>query len=222
MYVYNNLIILGTSHISIQSVKQVEKVIKKHKPGIIALELDKRRFQAIQSKSHKLSFKDIKFLGIKGFILNLLGAWAEKKLGKIVNTSPGSEMKKAIELAKENKLKIALIDQEIQITIKKLIKNIPAKEKLRFIKDLFFSPIKKKDIGFDLKNVPDQSTIIKLMKQVKKRYPAVYYILVEERNKIMAKNLNRLILQYPEEKVFAIVGAGHEKGIIGELKLIKN
>jgi pheromone shutdown protein TraB len=38
----------------------------------------------------------------------------------------------------------------------------------------------------------------------------------------MAKNLNKLILRYPEKKIFVIVGAGHEKGLIGELKLIKN
>lgn len=222
MYTYHNLIILGTSHIAEQSVKQVEQIIKKHNPRAIALELDKKRFQSLLSKNHKLSFKDIKLLGIRGFIINLIGAWAEKKLGKLVKTPPGSEMKKAIELAKENKLKIFLIDQEIQITIKKLIKNITFKEKLRLIKDILFSITTKQNININLKKVPKQATIVKLVNDVKKRYPSVYYTLVEERNKIMAKNLNKLILQYPKENIFAIVGAGHEKGIIGELKSIKN
>ncbi len=221
MYKYNNLIILGTSHIAVQSVKQVERIVKKYNPDIIALELDKKRFNAILSKNHKLSFKDIRVLGLRGFILNFIGAWAEKKLGKIVNTQPGSEMKKAIELAKKNKLKIALIDQEIQLTIKKLIKSISFREKLRFIIDILSMPLAK-NMKMDLKKVPKQKIITKMISKVKKRYPNVYYVLVEERNKIMAKNLNKLILQYPKERIFAVVGAGHEKGIMGELKSIKS
>ena len=224
MHRYKNLIILGTSHIAVQSIKQVENIIEKRKPDIIALELDIKRFKAILAKKRKLSFKDIKKLGIKGFILNTLGAWAENKLGKTIGTKPGGEMKKAIDLAKKYKLKIALIDQNIQLTIKKLIKNITLKEKLRFFKDLLFgASISRKEFKkLDLKKVPKQAIIKKLINKVKKRYPNVYYILVEERNKVMAKNLNKLMLHYPDKDIFAIVGAGHEKGIIGELKSIKN
>ena len=224
MHRYKNITLLGTSHIAIQSVKQVEDYIKKHKPYVIALELDPKRFRALQSRHHKISLKDIRKLGFKGFIINFIGAWAEKALGKRVGTKPGAEMRKAIQMAREYKLKIALIDQNIELTIKKLIKSITFKEKLRFIKDLFIgTPIKKQELKeFDLKKVPKETTIIKMINQVKGRYPNVYKVLVKERNELMAKNLNKLILLYPKKSIFAIVGAGHEKGIIGELKLIKN
>lgn len=223
MHRYKNLIILGTSHIAIQSVRQVERVIKTYAPDIIALELDKKRFQAILSKKRRFRLRDIKKLGMKGFLLNYLGAWAEKKLGKSVGTKPGAEMKKAIELARLNKKTIALIDQDIQITIRKLTNNITLKEKMRFLKDLLFPfSLKPQKIKFNLKKVPKTETIRKLIKTVKKRYPSVHHILVTERNIVMAKNLNKLILRYPNKMIFAIVGAGHEKGIIGELKLIEN
>ncbi len=222
MHRYKNLIILGTSHIAIQSVKQVEDIIKKHKPKIITLELDKKRFLAIMSKKRKFTYEDIKKMGLKAFILNYLGSWAEKKLGKTVGTKPGAEMKKAIELAKKHKLKIALIDQDINITIKKLLKNITFKEKLRFVKDIFTAPITKQKIKFDLKKVPKEKVIEKIIKKVQKRYPNLYLTLVKERNQVMAKNLNKLILRYPKQKIFVIIGAGHVKGIIGELKSIQN
>ncbi len=223
MHRYKNLIILGTSHIAIQSVKQVESIIKKHEPKVIALELDKKRFHAILSKKRKFSLKDIKRLGVKGFLFNFIGAWAEKRLGKSVGTKPGAEMKKAIDLARKNKLIIALIDQDIKITIKRLMSSLTLKEKLRFLKDLLFPfSLKPKRIKFDLKKVPKTKTIEKLIKIVKKRYPSVHKTLVTERNQIMAKNLNKLILRFPKKKIFAIVGAGHEEGIIGELKSIKN
>lgn len=221
MHKFKNIIILGTSHIAIQSVKQVENIIKRHKPQIIALELDKKRFLAIQAKKRKFTYKDLKKMGLKAFILNYLGAWAENKLGKTVGAKPGAEMKKAIELAKKHKIKIALIDQNINITIKKLLKNITFREKLRFITDLFTAPITKNKIKFNLKKVPKEKLIEKIIKKVKKRYPNLYLILVKERNQIMANNLNRLILKYPNKTIFAIIGAGHVKGIIGELKSIQ-
>jgi len=127
MATYKNLTIIGTSHISKQSIKQVKSSVKKLKPYIIALELDKKRFLAL-FKEQKLSFRDIKSMGIKVFILNLIGAYAEKKLGKMVGTKPGDEMRTAVLLAKENKIKLALIDQDIEITLKKLIKRILGKK----------------------------------------------------------------------------------------------
>lgn len=223
MHRYKNLIILGTSHIAIQSVKQVENIINKYKPQIIALELDSKRLRALLSKKRKFTYKDVKKLGVKGFLFHFIGAWAERYLGKKVGTKPGAEMKEAIKLAKQHKLKIALIDQDIQITIRKLIKRLTTKEKLTFLKDLILPfSFKKQNIKFNLKKVPKQKTIERLIKQVKKRYPSVHNTLVTERNQIMANNLNKLILKYPDSRIVAIIGAGHEKGIIGELKLIQN
>ena len=38
----------------------------------------------------------------------------------------------------------------------------------------------------------------------------------------MAKRLNKLMYVHPDKKILAIVGAGHEEGIIEELKWMKN
>ena len=44
---YKNLYVLGTSHISIDSINQVTSFIEENKPEIIAIELDRRRLQAL-------------------------------------------------------------------------------------------------------------------------------------------------------------------------------
>ncbi len=99
---YKNLTIIGTSHIAKESVEEVEETINKEKPDIIALELDKKRMYTLLNKQEeKISFYNIFRVGIKGFFFSLLGAWAEKKLGKLVGVSPGSEMIEAIKLAKK-------------------------------------------------------------------------------------------------------------------------
>ena len=216
---YGNLTIIGTSHIAKQSLDDVTKEIEEGKPDIVALELDKRRFYGLFCKPGKIRIYDIKRIGIKGFIFSLIGAWAEKKLGKIVGVSPGSEMKKAAELAKKNKMKIALVDQDIEITLKRFSKALTWKEKWNFVADIAKAVVfRKKVVEFDLTKVPSKKVIKKLVNKVKDRYPNIYKVLIEERNYVMAQNIKNVMAQNPDKKILAIIGAGHEDDILELLK----
>ena len=217
MISYKNIIVLGTSHISIESVNEVESAIRSINPDVVALELDGKRFNALFSKKRKMSIWDVKAIGVKGFLFNLIGAFVEKKLGKLVGVSPGSEMKKATLVARELKCKIALIDQDISITLKNISNRLTFKEKMNFFVDLLKGVFSNEKIKFDLHKVPSKGIIKKLTDQVKKRYPSVYSVLVDDRNKYMAKNLYRLMLSY--NKIIAVVGAGHEDDLIKEIKI---
>ena len=216
---YGDLTIIGTSHIAKQSLDDVERAINVEKPDIIALELDRRRLYSLFKKPGRIRIYDIKKIGIKGFVFSLIGAWAGKKLGKMVGVMPGSEMKKAVKLAKKNKIKIALIDQDIEITLRKFSKSLTWKEKWNFFADVVKAVFsKKKTIEFDLTKVPSKKVIKKLVGQVKKRFPNVYNVLIEERNHIMAENLRKIMEMHPDKKILAIVGAGHEDDILNLIK----
>jgi pheromone shutdown-related protein TraB len=218
---YKNLTIIGTSHIAIQSINDVRNTINSKKPDIVAIELDLLRLKSIISKKRgKISIFDIKKIGVKGFLFNLIGAWAEKKLGEIVGTKPGSEMIEAVKTAYKNKSNIALIDQDIKITMKKLSKTITFKEKLRFVYDIIKGIILRKPIvKFDLRKVPEEKIIKKLTQKLKKDYPSFHKILIEERDIFMAKNLYNLMKDY--NNIVAVVGAGHENSIIQRIKNFK-
>lgn len=226
---YKNLTVIGTSHIAKQSLKEVESTITKEKPDIIALELDKKRFIAlIQKGTKKIRLADIKKIGFKGLLFNLIGAWIEQKLGKLVGVKPGSEMLQAIKLAKKHKKNIALIDQDIEITLKKISSSITWKEKFNFIidifKGIFFRKSELKKLGIekiDLTKVPSKKIVNKIIKEVEKRYPNLYRVLIEERNQIMASKLYELMINNPNKKILAIVGAGHEEEIIKIIKSTK-
>ncbi len=220
MMKYKNLTLIGTSHIAKQSIDEVKNTIEVEKPYIIALELDKKRLYSLMSaKKEKIRFYHIFKIGLKGFLFSLIGAWAEKKLGEYVGVTPGSEMKQAIKLAKKHSIKLALIDQDIEITLKRLSKAITWKEKWNFIVDVFKAVIlRKKEVEFDLRTVPDKKLIKKLINKVRKRYPNIYNVLVKERNEVMAKRLVKIMKQKPDEKILSIVGAGHEEDIISLIK----
>ena len=214
---YKNLIIIGTSHIAIESIKEVEATLLKIKPNIIALELDKLRFNALVSGQRRARLRDITDIGLNGYFFNLIGAWVEKRLGKIVNVKPGSEMKKAIEISKQINAKICLIDQDIRITLKRISKRLTWKEKFTFLSDIIKGIFTKQRIKIDFTKVPDKGLIKKLTKDLKERYPTLYNILIKDRNEILAKNLKKIISD--DKQVVVILGAGHEDDV---LALIKN
>jgi len=217
---YRNLTIIGTSHIARQSLEEVENAIEEGNPDIVAIELDKKRLYSLFKKTKsKIRIYDVRRVGVKGFVFSLIGAWAEKKLGKLVGVAPGSEMKKAINLAKKHKMKIALIDQDIEITLKRFSKSLTWKEKWNFIVDIVKAVfLREKAIEFDLTKVPDKKIIKKLIGKVKERYPNIYKVLIEERNVVMARNLKNIMEQNEDKKILAIIGAGHEEDIINLIK----
>ena len=203
--------LIGTSHISPKSRKLVPAVIKKTKPAIVALELDKARLYALlagPTRPRRPAIKDIRRIGWKGWLFGALGAWVERKLGQRVGVSPGEEMLAAVHAAKDVDARIALIDQPLEITLRRFGKALTWKEKGRLIGDLF-AGVAGKGVAWNLEKVPSQKLIAKLLKQVKKRYPSMYRVLVEERNQYMATQLARLTKAFPDKKIIAVVGAGH-------------
>jgi len=225
--IYKNLRIIGTSHIAKQSLKEIEQAFQEQKPGLVAVELDRNRLHSLFHEDRtRVSIKSIRRIGIKGYLFAVIGGWLQRKLGSIVGVTPGSEMKLAVELAKKNNAKIALVDQDIEITLKKFSKRLSWKEKLRFMGDLlksvFFKKKALKELGIsdkmDLSKVPDKELIKKLMKELEKNYPNVYDVLVRERNKIMANNISRLMHTFPTEQILAVVGAGHEEELLDMIK----
>lgn len=216
-----NLKIIGTSHISPHSVKEVKDYIANHKPDIVALELDHRRLHALMDKGPKKGpdFKDIKRLGVQGFLFAIIGGWLQKKLGGFTGIEPGSEMKTAFVEAKKQNLEIALIDQDIEITLKRFSKELTWKDKFRIMKDIFYGmffgkkQMKELGINFDLENVPEKKMVRILLKIMEKRYPSIYKVMVKERNDVMARNLAMIMKNNPGKKILAVVGAGHEEDI---------
>lgn len=213
--------IIGTSHIARQSVQEAKRVITEEKPDIVALELDPQRAAALLAKERrKISFKEVFHIGFRGYAFAKIGQAIQQKLGKMVGVAPGSEMKVSLELARKHNLQVALIDQPIAITLRNFSKNLTWKEKGRFVADVlkgFLFPRRQiRQLGiekFDLQKVPEKQVIQTLIQQLKERYPNVYKTLVEDRNRYMVRKLVLLQKKFPDKKIVAVVGAGHEEGM---------
>ena len=120
-------------------------------------------------------------------------------------------MKAAYRLARRKGIAVALIDQDISITLQRLSKSITWKEKFRFLGDVLKGLFGgKPEFIFDLSTVPEEEIIKKMIARIRDRYPTIYRVLIEERNQAMTRNLTRLRQENPDKRILAIVGAGHK------------
>ncbi len=215
--IVRNLEIIGTSHIARESVDAVRAHIEAKKPGIVALELDERRAHALLHRHRtRLSLGLVRVVGINGFLFLALASFLQKRLGRIVGMEPGAEMKAALEAAMKVKARIALIDRDLEVTIRRLSGAIGWRERFRFFADIIASPFSgefKEFREIDLRKVPGKRLVAKVLGRIKERYPGVYSALVEERNIHMASALADIMRKNPETSVLAVVGAGHEEEI---------
>ena len=116
------IILLGTAHVSKQSIEDVRETIQKEMPDVVCVELDQARYDTLTNPKEWKEIDIIKLLKEgKGFLLlaNLALQAFQKKLGLEMGVKPGDEMKAAIEMSKELNLKTALVDRPVQVTLKR-------------------------------------------------------------------------------------------------------
>lgn len=220
----SNVLFVGTSHVARQSIKEIKDSFFSFEPDVIAVELDNDRLFALlnkrsSSKNPLLIFR----IGFFGYLFALIGGFAQKKLGKIVGVSPGADMLQAVKLARNNGLSLLLLDRPIAFTLNRLSRSLTFKELLRLFSDIFFAPFRRKQrLSFDLSRVPDDELISFLISQLKSRYPSFYRVLIDERNKFMARRLFSFLSAHPDKKVLVVVGAGHLDGLVKDFRSLFN
>jgi len=211
--------LVGTAHISKTSIDDVKETILQQKPDVIALELCESRLDKL-TNPEKWNQKDI-FQVIKGgdsylFLLNLYLGNIQKKLGDKVGVVPGQEMLEAYKLAKENNIPVVLADRDIRVTFKRAITNLSFIEKIKLLYYFLLSFFISEDIALeDIEAMKKEDMINKAIEQLVQKFPKLKEVLIDERDKFLAKKIGEI----KAPKVVSVVGAGHLNGIERTLTL---
>ena len=208
--------IIGTGHILQKSVDEVRKAIEEEKPEIVAVELDRQRFNALESAGWDLN-QDRDGFSWKGasfpvLFRRFLGK-IQMELGEKLGVSAGSDMKAAVFAARSVNAKLALIDRDIELTMNHLL-SVPFREKINL---LALSP--EVDV-MNIDNIIDGENIDKIMDEMKTKVPGIYSALVDERDQYMAYMIAQLRHEHPDANIIAVVGAGHKRGIEKHLQIL--
>ncbi|MGZ4893919.1 MAG: TraB/GumN family protein [Halobacteriota archaeon] len=204
----SEIIVVGTAHISEESIAEVRRTIEEVRPDVVAVELDPGRYQALTNPDQQsASIKDILSSGkLYQFLVHWLLAYVQNKLGAEVGVKPGSEMLSAIEAARSVGASVALVDRDINITIARFWAKMRLIEKLKMLIALL--GIGTTDEEIDLNEITNDDTISQLVTELRQFSPNAAQVLVDERDAYLAGNLLKL-----RGKIVAVVGAGHKEGI---------
>jgi pheromone shutdown-related protein TraB len=210
------LTIIGTAHVSQDSVDEVKTAICEQKPEVVAIELDKGRYERLlQEKAgidtdEEISVTKIIKEGKVGlFLVSGVLTYIQSKIGKDLDIKPGSEMIGAIEAAGEVDARIALIDRDINITLQRALNKMSFMEKLKFLYGAIGSLFADDEELEDIEQLKESDTLDEIMEYFKEMSPNAYKVLVKERDAYLANG----ILNIEEDHIIAVVGAGHKEGI---------
>jgi pheromone shutdown-related protein TraB len=212
----DNIILIGTAHISQESVDEVRHAIETHKPDIVAVELCQRRHETL-TKKDKWENTPVTAL-IKGnnayfMLAQTFLSSIQRRLGEEYGVEPGSEMIAAMQEAEKRNLKVALVDRDITVTLKRAWRKMGIREKFRvsweFLKALVGYDEEELE-ELDLKELMKQDVISAMMEEFSKIAPSAATVLIHERDQYIAQ---KIFEESKKGKVVAVVGAGHLNGI---------
>ncbi|GMO68678.1 MAG: TraB/GumN family protein [Treponemataceae bacterium] len=213
-------ILVGTAHISRESINDVTTAIREEKPDCVAIELDDQRLSAIKNPDSwkRLDITEVLKKG-QGFVLmaNLVLSSFQRKMGSDVGVQPGEEMKAAITVSEELGIKSAMVDRPIKITLQRAWAKNSFIGKCKLLAMLFSSAFFSEEIsGEEIENLKNTNEMDSLMAQLSDYLPTIKSVLIDERDKYLASK----IWQCDGNKTLAVLGAGHLNGVIEHLENI--
>ena len=212
------LTIIGTAHVSEESVNEVKDAIYEQHPEVVAIELDRGRYVRLKQQMMGIEQDDtisvskiIKENKVGLFLTTTLLSYFQSKIGADLDVAPGSEMVGAIEASEDLGIPIALIDRDINITLQRALNKMGFIEKSKFLVSLIASVFGfgEDEEDIDVEELKNPENLDELMEMFKDEAPSVHEVLVHERDAYLAGRINGL----PQDHVIAVVGAGHKPGI---------
>lgn len=218
----NNITLLGTAHVSKESVKEVEELILKKQPKYICIELDKQRYDNLVNDEQWKNTDIVSVIKNKqfpGLVMQVIIASVQKKFSLTTNSEPAGEFKKAIELAKQTNAEIILIDRNIKITLNRIWRKLTLFNKVDIITSFIFGSDDTELTENSIQDIMKDDVIELAFSSFKEKLPIIHKVLVEERDEYMANNILELTTK---EEVVVIIGKAHLNGIFNKVKSNSN
>lgn len=214
------IMLVGTAHVSQNSVGEVAVVIRENNPDSVAIELCEARFRRMDGKDlgwENLNIESVlKKRQVMIMVVNFFLYSYQKKIGESLGIKPGAEITKAIEIAREEGITITLADRDGIVTLKRIFGYLNFWKKIKglyrilvlcFTADDNEGP---EDINEStIESLKNQETISVSLDQLGSVFPSVKKYLIDERDAYLAYKISKS----PGETVIAVLGAAHLEGV---------
>lgn len=211
--------VLGTAHVSEESVKEVRRLAELLQPDTICVELCDSRVKSIRDPDYfkKLDvfkvFKERKmFLLLSSLILSSF----QKKMGH-ENLKPGDELRAGMEEGEKLGARVIPIDREIQTTLRRAWGKVSGFSKMYLLSALVTSLFVREDVSeAKIEEMKSEDVLNDLFSQIPSRYATVKNVIIDERDKYLAQKIRESA--QGSKELLAIVGAGHLNGIMNHIQ----
>jgi len=207
------ILLVGTAHISQESVDLVRQVIAEEQPDRVCLELDANRYQALQQKDNwqTLDLRQIiRNKQLSTLLVSLLMSSFQKKLGGQLGVRPGAELMAGADTANSHNIPISLCDRDVRITLRRAWKSTSFFRKGYLLSSLLASVFDTEELSAEkLEEMKKKDVLAGLMEEMGQSFPELKRVLIDERDIYLAEKIKEVAGQ----RVVAIVGAGHIEGI---------
>ena len=216
------IILIGTAHVSHESVDEVKQIIGTENPERVCIEIDEGRYNSItDSESWKKLDIHQAIKQKKGFLMIaslILGSF-QKKIGADIGIKPGEEMKIAAEAANERGIPFTFSDRPIQTTLQRAWAKSNLWNKMKLLASLIASAFSSESVDkSDIEELKNSNALQGMMEELANYLPSVKEVLIDERDRYLATS----IFNTTEKKVVAVVGAGHGPGILQWIEKLNN
>ena len=205
--------LLGTAHVATTSVEAVKEQIETYQPKIVGVELCKTRHDALV-EGRRLDKEGLRRVIKEGkapmVLMQAMLSAEQRRLGLNEGQEPGAELLAAVETAKAAGIEVALVDRDIQVTMRRAWRKMKWRERFRLLFSLFGDDEELEE-DFDLDELLTDSDLLStMMEDLKEFSQGAGEALIDERDRYIAE---KIMQSKTEEKMLVVVGAGHLKGI---------
>jgi pheromone shutdown protein TraB len=132
--------VVGTAHVSAESVAEVRTAIEEESPDVVAVELDEGRYRQLKGGTPDDVEPGDLLRGntVFQFLAYWMLSYVQTRMGDRFDVQPGADMLEAVETAEAHNIEVALVDREIQTTIQRFWARMTLVEKLRTVSGLLF------------------------------------------------------------------------------------
>ncbi|CAI0460679.1 unnamed protein product [Linum tenue] len=182
--------LVGTAHVSEESCREVEVVIRHLKPEVVFLELCASRVSMLAPQNLKVptTGEMIEMWKKKHNLFGILYSWFLAKVASKLEVFPGSEFRVAYEEAKKYGAIVILGDRPVQVTLRRTWLKMPLWHKAKLVYSLIFHAVflaSPQDLKKMLEELDDVDMVTLVIQEMSKQYPTLMETLVHERDQLV-------------------------------------
>lgn len=205
--------LVGTAHVSKQSVEDVAATVAAIQPDSICVELCPARHKSL-ADPHAWKRMDIfKVIREKKSLFlfaQLILASFYRKLGRELDVQPGAEMLKGVQLAESTGVELVLADRDITLTLKRIWAGLGFWNRMKLLSSFLAGFFEKGTVdAASIETMKQQDQLEAVMHSFEETFPGIKERLIDERDIYLAQKIRSA----KGTRVVAVVGAGHCPGI---------